>query len=64
MYVGNLKRYQGTRYLWGGENFIGIDCSGLIRRAIMDSYRDYGIRTLNGKLLRELLYLWWYDTSA
>ena len=33
-------RYLGVPYVWGGEGFGGIDCSGLV----MQSYRSVGIR--------------------
>lgn len=30
-----LRCYEGVSYLWGGENCIAIDCSGLIRRLLL-----------------------------
>jgi NlpC/P60 family len=30
-YLRSLYSYMGTTYVWGGENQLGIDCSGLVR---------------------------------
>ena len=27
-YVDHLRSYEGTHYVWGGENKLGLDCSG------------------------------------
>ena len=59
-----LQRYEGVRYIWGGENALGIDCSGLVRRGTIDGTFLYGIRTLNPLLARKALALWWNDVSA
>jgi hypothetical protein len=63
-YVQRMANYEGTRYVWGGENSIGIDCSGLPRRALRDALFAYGIRHLNGRALRSYLEHWWFDASA
>jgi hypothetical protein len=63
-YVTELKKYEGTKYIWGGENRLGIDCSGLIRCAWIDSNLKEGVRTGNPALLRESIALWWFDSSA
>jgi hypothetical protein len=63
-YVGSLRRYEGVRYVWGGENRVGVDCSGLVRRALVDSLVSRGVRTLNPNLVRRGLGLWWNDCSA
>jgi cell wall-associated NlpC family hydrolase len=63
-YVGCLKRYEGVHYVWGGENAIGIDCSGLIRRGLMDALFLEGVRSFNPGLVRESIKLWWNDTTA
>jgi hypothetical protein len=63
-YVKALCSYEGTRYWWGGENLIGIDCSGLVRRAMINALVKEGVRTLNGRALRSAVEMWWYDTSA
>jgi len=59
-----LQRYEGVRYYWGGENFRGIDCSGLIRRGTIDGTFLYGLRTLNPLLARKAVAFWWCDRSA
>src|SRR4051794_38171651 len=63
-YVASLLGYEGTRYIWGGENWLGIDCSGLVRSGLINANSRYGIATLNPGLVRESLDLWWYDCSA
>src|SRR5580658_7227415 len=30
-YVDRLRAYVGVKYVWGGENMLGVDCSGLVR---------------------------------
>jgi hypothetical protein len=59
-----LRRYDGVRYFWGGEGFTGIDCSGLIRRGLIDALVLRGIRTLDPGLVRQAAWLWWHDCSA
>jgi cell wall-associated NlpC family hydrolase len=63
-YIHSLRNYLGTRYIWGGENHIGIDCSGLIRAAMVDAQLHQGITTLNPQLLRQSASLWWNDIAA
>ena len=60
----SLRAYEGTGYWWGGENQIGIDCSGLIRRGMMDAALKTGLRRCDGYLLRTAADLWWHDCSA
>ena len=43
-YIGCLKRYEGAKYVWGGETNRGIDCSGLVRCGLMDAYLHEGIQ--------------------
>ncbi len=63
-YVASLEKYEGTRYVWGGENWAGIDCSGLVRRGLIDADFKRGWQTANPRLLRESLALWWFDSTA
>jgi hypothetical protein len=59
-----MLRYKGSTYWWGGENALGIDCSGLIRRGAIDALMHEGLVNLDGGLLRAAPDLWWHDTSA
>lgn len=63
-YVRALETYRGVPYVRGGETRRGIDCSGLVRRALVDALVGHGIRTLNPGLVRAGLMLWWRDCSA
>lgn len=63
-YVQALRRYEGVRYLWGGESELGVDCSGLVRRGLIDAAFSEGWRTKDLSLLRTGAALWWYDASA
>ena len=63
-YVRCLKRYEGTRYVWGGENRLGIDCSGLVRKGLIIADIKTGLLTLNPQLVRTALDIWWNDCSA
>jgi hypothetical protein len=63
-YTRALRSFRGVRYVWGGENHLGIDCSGLVRKALVWGLASNGIRTLNGKPLRDAFDLWWHDASA
>jgi hypothetical protein len=63
-YVANLRSYEGTRYVWGGEGGRGIDCSGLPRRAYRDALLAEGLCTLNGRLTRHWMEQWWNDAGA
>ena len=63
-YVSALRSDEGTKYVWGGENGFGIDCSGLARRALINAHVREGLLSLNPSHLRDSLELWWYDCSA
>lgn len=60
----SLIRYEGTRYVWGGESRRGIDCSGLIRKGFIDACLRRGFLSLNPRLVREGIDIWWHDCSA
>ena len=63
-YVDSLRSYEGARYVWGGENRLGVDCSGLVRKALINANYIEGLSTLNPSLLRNGISLWWHDCSA
>lgn len=63
-YVRRLRHFEGTRYVWGGESALGIDCSGLPRRALRDALWAQGCRTWNGRAFRAWLHEWCFDSSA
>lgn len=63
-YIRSLRGYDGVRYIWGGENRLGIDCSGLVRAGLINSTGKHALQTLNPSLLRYSASLWWHDCSA
>jgi hypothetical protein len=63
-YLAGLQRYEGVSYYWGGETSRGIDCSGLIRRGLIDALFRRGIRTFDSGLVRRAIGLWWHDCTA
>lgn len=63
-YLKRLRASEGIAYVWGGEGWLGIDCSGLPRRAMIGSLLAYGYANLDGAALRQALGLWLADASA
>ncbi len=63
-YARGLLTYRDAPYVWGGESPRGIDCSGLIRCGLIDADLKDGVRTLNPRLVRQGLSLWWNDCTA
>jgi Cell wall-associated hydrolases (invasion-associated proteins) len=63
-YLRSLQTYEGTIYIWGGEAATGIDCSGLVRVAMVDALLRTGLKEANPALLRQAIALWWNDCSA
>jgi hypothetical protein len=63
-YVERLQTFAGLRYVWGGENRRGVDCSGLIRAAWIEALFMQGAREKNPGLMREAFLVWWHDASA
>jgi cell wall-associated NlpC family hydrolase len=64
IYVDRLKTYNNTRYVYGGENHLGIDCSGLVRAAMFRALQIYGTKEHDSNALRSSLRLWWADSNA
>lgn len=62
--VGALRGYEGATYMWGGENGLGIDCSGLVRRARRDAEWSSAFARFDSGAARRALALWWNDQSA
>lgn len=63
-YLINLQHYEGVKYFWGGENGLGIDCSGLVRRGLINALFLRGVRTGDAGLVRDAADLWWHDCTA
>jgi hypothetical protein len=63
-YLSSLRSFTGVKYVWGGENSLGIDCSGLVREGMILATLRQGLVTLNPRLLRAGGYIWWHDCTA
>ena len=63
-YLEDLQSYLGTTYVWGGENSLGIDCSGLVRKAFITAKVKLAFSNARFTQLRSAFFLWWYDASA
>jgi hypothetical protein len=63
-YVERLQTFHDKRYVWGGENGRGVDCSGLVRAAWIEALLARGAREVNPGLVREAFLVWWHDSSA
>ncbi|MEN3368150.1 MAG: hypothetical protein V7609_293 [Verrucomicrobiota bacterium] len=63
-FVHQLETYDGVWYVYGGENHRGIDCSGLVRAAMVRALFDEGVSSADPALLRAAFTLWWRDTNA
>lgn len=63
-YAASLRKYEGVTYYWGGENARGIDCSGLVRRGLINAMISEGMNTLDGGMVRQAATMWWNDCTA
>ncbi|HEY9840645.1 MAG TPA: NlpC/P60 family protein [Candidatus Obscuribacterales bacterium] len=63
-YARALIGYEGTPYVWGGENWLGIDCSGLVRAAMIDTNLRLGLLSLSPQYLRKAFFIWFHDAGA
>jgi hypothetical protein len=63
-YCHALTSYLGTRYVWGGEGYFGIDCSGFVRKAMEDALAKRGILAFDPAAVRQAISLYWHDTNA
>ena len=63
-YVEKLQRMDGVRYVWGGENSRGIDCSGLVRRGMIDALLAQGVAQAEPAMFRRAAGYWWNDCTA
>ena len=63
-YLIQLRSFQAVPYVWGGENYQGIDCSGLVRRAWAEALLLHGVQHLNPASVRAAFSMWWHDLSA
>jgi hypothetical protein len=64
-YVKRLMKFDGTRYVRGGETTSGVDCSGLARSALWQAMLIEGAREFNPELMGKKFWkFWWRDLSA
>ena len=63
-YLTHLRAFDGTHYVWGGENHRGIDCSGLVRVSLIEASLERAFTSADASLLRQAATLWWFDASA
>lgn len=63
-YVRRLRACEGIPYVWGGENWRGLDCSGLLRQGYMQACLFDAVQNLDPRLLRKGFDVWLWDASA
>jgi energy-coupling factor transporter transmembrane protein EcfT len=63
-YTESLKKYEGVKYVWGGENRYGIDCSGLVRKGLIDAFGNLGVANFCPIYFKKALHIWFNDCTA
>ena len=63
-YCAALKSYLDCRYVWGGQGYFGVDCSGLVQKGMMDALARQGFTHGDSTLVRQSLSLYWHRTTA
>ncbi len=63
-YLHRLVQLNDVPYHWDGESAGGIDCSGLPRKTLREALFWNGLKTGNGKPIRDAVLQWWNDASA
>ncbi len=64
LYVEQLHSFHQSPYVWGGESGLGVDCSGLPRKSMINALLLYALYRLNGGALFKAIDYWWHDASA
>lgn len=62
--VSELERQEGRDYVWGGEGWAGVDCSGLPRRAFRLACVHRGLGGHSPFLGKLAIENWLFDASA
>lgn len=63
-FLERLQEFEGVKYHLGSEHSRGIDCSGLLRRGLIDAYIKNGLACFNPHLVREGIYIYFNDLVA
>lgn len=63
-YVRRIHSFGNTLYIWGGESHVGIDCSGLVRIALLEAMAERSFVEGNARLLESAWRFWWRDMTA
>jgi hypothetical protein len=63
-YCSALESYTGRPYVWGGEGYFGIDCSGFVRKGFEDALVKQGFLHFDPAMVRSGIWLYWHDTTA
>lgn len=64
VYADSLKKYSGTKYIWGGENSSGIDCSGLVRKSMVNALLIKSLADYDFSKMKLAVDIWWNDCTA